>query len=105
MTEAVNRREYDRERLTNKLRYSYLGSEEYHDACLIDRGSGGLCMATSRPLKTGVLVYVEVLDMEPRQEGRVLRTFTGKVRWSRDLGDRERTVYGIGIQYFRSICS
>lgn len=105
MAGSIERREYDRERRTNKVRYSFLGSEEYHDAQLIDRGSGGLCMATSFPLKTGVMIYGQILDLYPACEGlEAHRSFQGKVRWSRDLGDHERTRYGIGIQYTRSVC-
>ena len=105
MAGSIERREYERERRTDKVRYSYLGSEEYHDAHLIDRGSGGLCMATVSPLKTGAKLYVQILDLYPHQEGLdAHRTFQGKVRWSKDLGDRERTMYGIGIQYTRPAC-
>lgn len=104
MTASDERRQYDREHRTNTVRYSYLGSEEYHEARLINRGSGGLCMVTSAPLKTGAKLYVQILDINPHRLGLEAHgSFQGLVRWSKDLGDRDRTMYGIGVQYTRPV--
>ncbi len=103
--ETTNRREYVRERHSNEVRYSYVGSEDYYDARLVDRGQGGLCMAATAPLKTGSMIYVQVLDFYPERAGLdAHRSFQGRVRWNKDLGDRDRTLYGIGIQYTRPVC-
>jgi hypothetical protein len=84
------------------VRYSLLGSEDYHDARLVDLGDGGLCMESCVSLRTGTAIYVEVVGLDPDvPDSR--RSFRGRVRWTRDLGDLERTRYGIGVQYTRPV--
>jgi hypothetical protein len=102
MSSMAERREFTRRRKGTQIRYSLLGSEEYHDARLVDLGEGGLCMESCAPLRTGSAIYVEVasLDVEGRDR---CRSFRGRVRWTRDLGDREQTRYGIGVQYTRPV--
>jgi hypothetical protein len=102
MGSMADRREFTRRRKGMRVRYSLLGSEEYHDARLVDLGEGGLCMESCAPLRTGLAIYVEVAGQDDvGADGR--RSFRGRVRWTRDLGDREQTRYGIGVQYTRPV--
>lgn len=104
MTDRQNRREYVRKRRQGVLTYSCVGSEEYHDARLVDVGQGGLCMESCMPLKTGTALYIQVVPQHPETDLQdMCRSFHGKVRWTRDLGDRELTRYGIGVQYSRPV--
>ncbi len=101
----TNRRAFTRFRKGNRVRYSMLGSEEYHDARLVDVGEGGLCMETCVPLKTGTRIYVQLLDINPGVSGLAAhRSSHGRVRWTRDLGCTEQTRFGIGVQYTHPIC-
>ena len=102
MTE--NRRSFERQHKDNSVRYSMLDSEDYHEAKLIDLGAGGLCMETNAPLRTGSVIYVQLLDLHPEKEGLAAhRSFQGRVRWTRDLGCRDKTRFGIGVQYTRPV--
>ena len=104
MTVRQNRREYVRTRVQGQITYSCLGSEEYHDARLVDVGEGGLCMESCMPLKTGTALYIQVAPHDPGTGvAEMRRTFHGKIRWTRDLGDREMTRYCIGVQYARPV--
>jgi len=86
------------------VRFSLLGSEEYREGLLVDLGGGGLCLETCAPLRTGVVVHIEVVDLDVDAAGLGgTRSFRGTVRWTRDLGHREQTRYGIGVQYVRPI--
>jgi hypothetical protein len=105
MDNTTNRREYPRRRRESRVRYSMLGSEDYHDARLVDVGEGGLCMESSTPLKTGTLIYVQLLNINPEVSGLAAhRTSHGRVRWTRDMGYLEQTRFGIGVQYTHPVC-
>jgi hypothetical protein len=105
MEDNANRRAYPRRRNDSRVRYSMLGSEEYHDARLVDVGEGGLCMEASAPLKTGTVIYVQLLNIRPEVSGLAAhRSSHGRVRWTRDLGHTEKTRFGIGVQYTHPIC-
>ena len=105
MEHTVNRREYPRRRRDNRVRYSMLGSEDYHDARLVDIGEGGLCMEAASPLKTGTMIYVQLLNIHPEVSGLAAhRSSHGRGRWTRDLGHTEKTRFGIGVQYTHPIC-
>lgn len=105
MANMTNRRAFTRLRKESRVRYSMFGSEEYHDARLVDLGEGGLCMEASSPLKTGSLIYVQLLNVNPEVSGLAAhRTSHGRVRWTRDLGYTEQTRFGIGVQYTHPIC-
>lgn len=105
MTSTDNRRAYPRRRKESRVRYSLLGSEDYRDARLVDVGEGGLCMESSTPLKTGTMIYVQLLNINPEVSGLAAhRTSHGRVRWTRDLGYAEQTRFGIGVQYTHPIC-
>ncbi len=100
MTNTANRREFKRQQKEVRVRYSLLGSEEYKEALLVDAGEGGLCMETSAPLKTGTMIYVQLLNVRPEVAGLAAhRSSHGRVRWTRDLGYKEQTRFGIGVQY------
>jgi Tfp pilus assembly protein PilZ len=99
-----NRREFPRQRRENSVKYSRMDSEEYHDARLIDLGEGGLCMETCAPLRTGEVIYLQLLNMHPEKQGLAAhRSFQGRVRWTRDMGCSDKTRYGIGVQYTRPV--
>lgn len=99
-----NRREFPRQRRENSVRYSRMDSEEYHDARLIDLGEGGLCMETCTPLRTGEVIYLQLLNLHPEKLGLAAhRSFQGRVRWTRDMGCSDKTRYGIGVQYTRPV--
>lgn len=101
---SLNRREFPRQCKDNSVRYSRLDSDEYHDARLIDLGEGGLCMETRCPLRTGEIIYLQLLNLHPEKAGLAAhRSFQGRVRWTRDLGCTDRTRYGIGVQYTRPV--
>jgi Tfp pilus assembly protein PilZ len=101
---SQNRRSFERERRDNSVKYSRMDSEEYHDARLIDMGEGGLCMETCSLLRTGEVIYLQLLNLHPDRPGLAAhRSFQGRVRWTRDLGCTDRTRYGIGVQYTRPI--
>ena len=105
MANMVNRRVYKRFRKESRVRYSMFGSEEYNDARLVDLGEGGLCMETSVPIKTGTVIYVQLLNINPEVSGLAAhRSSHGRVRWTRDLGYTEQTRFGIGVQYTHPIC-
>ncbi len=105
MANTANRRAYERFRKESWVRYSMVGSEEYHEARLVDLGEGGLCMETSAPLKTGTVIYVQLLNINPEVSGLAAhRSSHGRVRWTRDLGYTEQTRFGIGVQYTHPIC-
>lgn len=105
MANTQNRRSYPRRRGESRVRYSMLGSEVYHDATLVDVGEGGLCMEASTPLKTGTMIYVQLLNINPEVSGLAAhRSSHGRVRWTRDLGYTERTRFGIGVQYTHPVC-
>lgn len=104
MASRMNRREFMRHRKDSSVRYSMLGSEEYQHGRLIDEGEGGLCMETSTPLRTGSLIYVQLLNLNPDVDGfGADRSFHGRVRWTRDLGYMEQTRFGIGVQFTRPV--
>jgi hypothetical protein len=104
MASQMNRREFIRHRKESSVRYSMLGSEEYQNGRLIDEGEGGLCMETSAPLKTGSVIYVQLVNLIPDVDGLGAdRSFHGRVRWTRDLGDMEQTRFGIGVQFTRPV--
>lgn len=99
-TSRLNRREFSRERKGTLVRYSLVGSEEYRKAQLIDVGEGGLCMQTCAPLRTGSVIYVQLVNLHPETPGLAAdRSCQGRVRWTRDLGCTEQTRFGIGVQY------
>lgn len=101
---SQDRREFERQHKDNIVKYSMLDSEEYHDAQLVDVGEGGLCMETCAPLRTGAVIYVQLLNLHPDKPGLAAhRSFQGRVRWTRDLGCHDRTRYGIGVQYTRPV--
>jgi len=105
MTDMANRREFKRQRKEITVRYSLLGSEEYNEARLVDVGEGGLCMETSAPIKTGTMIYVQLLNVCPEVSGLAAhRSSQGRVRWTRDLGYKEQTRFGIGVQYTHPVC-
>ncbi len=105
MANTANRRAYERFRKESRVRYSMVGSEEYHEARLVDLGEGGLCMETSAPLKTWTVIYVQLLNINPEVSGLAAhRSSHGRVRWTRDLGYTEQTRFGIGVQYTHPIC-
>lgn len=105
MGNTTNRRAYPRRREESRVRFSMLGSEEYRDARLVDVGEGGLCMESSAPLKTGTMIYVQLLNINPEGSGLAAhRTSHGRVRWTRDLGCVEQTRFGIGVQYTHTVC-
>jgi hypothetical protein len=98
-----NRRQYGRVKLDSRVVYSPVGSEESREARLIDMGYGGLCMESSLPVRTGTLLYLQLVDLHPEAGGLAAhRSYRGRVRWTKDLGDMEKTRYGIGIQYIRA---
>lgn len=100
MARYSNRREYTRNRLSRPVRVGRKDSDELMDAVLIDLGDGGLCLETSTPIKTGEEIYVLVVDLYPPGEGFWANgSFTGRVRWSRDMGCRDRTCFSIGVAY------
>ena len=104
MASQMNRREFMRYRKENMVRYSLLGSEEYQDGRLVDEGEGGLCMETSAPLRTGSLIYVQLVNLNPVVDGLGAdRSFHGRVRWTRDLGHKVETRFGIGVQFTRPV--
>ena len=99
-----NRREFPRQRRENSVKYSRMDSEEYHDARLVDLGEGGLCMETCTPLRTGEVIYLQLLNLHPENQGLAAhRSFQGRVRWTRDMGCSDKTRYGIGVQYTRPV--
>ncbi len=101
---SMNRREFQRQRMEKSVRYSRLDSDEYLDARLIDLGEGGLCMETRSPLRTGEIIYLQLLNLHPEKPGLAAhRSFQGRVRWTRDLGCTDKTRYGIGVQYTRPV--
>ena len=101
---SLNRRAFPRQRKENRVRYSRLDSDEYLDARLIDLGEGGLCMETRCPLRTGEIIYLQLLNLHPEKPGLAAhRSFQGRVRWTRDLGCSDKTSYGIGVQYTRPV--
>lgn len=101
---AENRRAFERQRKDNSVRFSMLDSEEYHEAKLVDLGAGGLCMESNAPLRTGTVIYVQLLNLHPEKEGLAAhRSFQGRVRWTRDLGCTDKTRFGIGVQYTRPV--
>lgn len=101
---SQNRRSFERERKDNNVKFSRMDSEEYLDARLIDLGEGGLCMETRSPLRTGEVIYVQLMNLHPDKPGLAAhRSFQGRVRWTRDLGCTDRTRYGIGVQYTRPV--
>ena len=105
MEKKANRRAYPRLHRENKIRYSMLGSEEYYDATLVDVGEGGLCMEVSRPLKTGTMIYVQLLNVNEEVSGLAAhRSSHGRVRWTRDLGCTDQTRFGIGVAYTHPVC-
>jgi len=105
MTNMANRREFTRLRKEIRVRYSLLGSEEYSDARLVDVSEGGFCMETSKPLRTGTQIYVQLLNINPETSGLAAhRTSHGRVRWNRDLGCMEQARFGIGVQYTHPVC-
>ena len=105
MANTANRRAYERFRKESRVRYSMVGSEEYREARLVDLGEGGLCMETCAPLKTGTVIYVQLLNINPEVSGLAAhRSSHGRVRWTRDLGYTEQTRFGIGVQYTHPIC-
>ena len=105
MANTAYRRAYERFRKVSRVRYSMVGSEEYHEARLVDLGEGGLCMETSAPLKTGTVIYVQLLNINPEVSGLAAhRSSHGRVRWTRDLGYTEQTRFGIGVQSTHPIC-
>jgi hypothetical protein len=105
MANMANRRAYPRWRTENRVQYSMIGSEEYHDASLVDVGEGGLCMEVNTPLRTGTMIYMRLLNINPDVSGLAAhRTSHGRVRWSRDLGCTDQTRFGIGVQYTHPIC-
>jgi hypothetical protein len=98
------RRTFPRERRENRVKYSLLDSDVYHDARLIDVGEGGVCMETCSPLRTGSVIYVQLLNLHPENSGLAAhRSFQGRVRWTRDLGCTDKTCFGIGVQYTRPV--
>jgi len=102
--DAANRRAFPRQRKDNSVKYSMVDSEEYHDGRLIDVGEGGLCMETCSPLRTGSVIYVQLLNLHPEKKGLAAhRSFQGRVRWTRDLGCTDKTRFGIGVQYTRPV--
>lgn len=99
-----NRREFTRQRKDNSVKFSLLDSEVYHDGRLIDIGEGGLCMEACAPVRTGSVIYVQLLNLHPEKGGLAAhRSFQGRVRWTRDLGCQEKTCFGIGVQYTRPV--
>ena len=103
-TSRLNRREFPRERKGTLVRYSLVGSEEYQNAQLIDVGEGGLCMQACAPLRTGSVIYVQLVNLHPEAPGLAAdRSCQGRVRWTRDLGLTEQTRFGIGVQYTRPV--
>ena len=101
---SMNRREFQRQRMEKSVRYSRLDSDEYLDARLIDLGEGGLCMEPRSPLRTGEIIYLQLLNLHPEKPGLAAhRSFQGRVRWTRDLGCTDKTGYGIGVQYTRPV--
>lgn len=104
MARESDRRQFRRERQGIDVLYSMVGSEEYHEARLVDVGEGGLCMESCAPLRTGSVVYVQLLNLHPEMTGLAAhRSFQGRVRWTKDLGFPDRTRFGIGVQYTRPI--
>lgn len=104
MRREDNRRQFERIKQDKRVFYSLMGSEETREARLIDLGCGGLCMESSAPLRTGTDLYVQLVDLHPEAEGLAAhRSFRGRVRWTRDLGDRAQTRYGIGVEYSRAV--
>lgn len=102
MSSTADRRDFTRWRKGVEVRYSLQGSEDYHDARLVDLGEGGLCLESCALLRTGAAIYVEVAGLDSESPNS-RRSFCGRVRWTKDLGDRERTLYGIGVQYTRPV--
>ena len=101
---SVNRRAFPRQRRDNSVKFSLLDSEVYHDGRLIDLGEGGLCMEACAPVRTGSVIYVQLLNLHPEKSGLAAhRSFQGRVRWTRDLGCPEKTCFGIGVQYTRPV--
>lgn len=106
MTTSANRRAYVRKKLNRPVRFGRRDSEKLMDAVLIDLGDGGLSLETSAPIRTGEELYILVQDLYPKTRGLGANgSFTGRVRWSRDMGCRDRTCFSIGVAYMYPIWS
>ena len=92
MKNFSEKRNTERFYLKAPIKFSKTNENEARKAHMFNCSEGGLYFETGSPLKPGVDVVVSGMEND--------RFWRALIKWCRRVGPTDKTIYGIGAQYY-----
>jgi len=92
MKKFQEKRVAERFYLKAPIKYTTSNLEKARNADMFNCSATGLYFETKSPLKPGIDVAVSGTGVE--------RFFRANIKWCRRVGPKDRTIYGVGAQYY-----
>ena len=86
------KRNTERFYLKAPIKYSTTNPGEARNANMFNCSAGGLYFETGAPVSPGVDVVVSGIEHS--------RFFRAKIKWCKRVGPKDKSIYGIGAQYY-----
>ena len=93
MKNPHEKRNAERFYLKAPIQYRTIDKNKACNANMFNCSEGGLYFETGSPLKPGVDVVVSGAENE--------RIFRATIKWCKRVGPNDKTIYGIGAQYYK----
>ena len=93
MKKINEKRNAERFYLKAPIKYSTTNQNEAHNANMFNCSEAGLYFETGSPLKPGVDVVVSGAEKD--------KLFRATIKWCKRVGPQNKTIYGIGAQYYK----
>ena len=98
---ALNYRAFQRIPCEVSIMYSYIDSENYSSAKMVNCGVGGMYFEVEKPVRSGKDIYIKLMDSRTViSELDDTDCYRAEVLWCRQNGDS----YGVGVRFVTNIC-
>jgi hypothetical protein len=105
MEDQTENRSCDRHCQEVPITVSYFNNDRYYGATLLNYSEGGLYFESDFAFKSGTSIYIRLeKKLTDLSEGKIhygFRSATlGKVKWCKEISNKEAFRYGTGIRYY-----